>query len=65
MTLGDDPVAQAMKGLIEHTGGHEHQIALLWAAIEKLSATKAGDCVPSDAQTTEDFDAEKLNQLMK
>ena len=65
VTLGDDPVAQAMKGLIDHTAGHEHQIALLWTAIEKLSATKKDDCVPSDAQKTEDFDAEKLNQLMK
>jgi len=60
VTLGDDPVAQAMKGLIDHTGGHEHQIALLWKAIEKLSVAKTEDCVPSDAQKTEDFDAEKL-----
>src|SRR5690606_27390335 len=36
VTQGDDPVAQAMKGLIDHAAGHEHQIALLWAAIEKL-----------------------------
>ena len=32
VTQGDDPVAQAMKGLIDHTSGHEHQIAMLWAA---------------------------------
>jgi serine O-acetyltransferase len=65
VTLGDDPVAQAMKGLIDHSAGHEHQIALLWSAIEKLSATKKDDCVPSDAQKTEEFDAAKLNQLIK
>jgi serine O-acetyltransferase len=48
VTLGDDPVAQAMKGLIDHTAGHEHQIALLWAAIEKLSGTaKPEECVPA------------------
>ena len=37
VTQGDDPVAQAMKGLIDNASGHEHQIALLWQAIEKLS----------------------------
>ena len=30
VTQGDDPVAQAMKGLIDNAAGHEHQIALLW-----------------------------------
>ena len=65
VTLGDDPVAQAMKGLIDHTAGHEHQIALLWAAIELLSNAKPADCVPSDAQKTEDFDADRLKQLMR
>ena len=69
VTQGDDPVAQAMKGLIDNASGHEHQIALLWQAIEKLSARSRelplGDCVPQDAQTTETFDAEGLNRLVK
>ncbi len=69
VTQGDDPVAQAMKGLIDHASGHEHQIALLWQAIEKLSARSrelpAGDCVPQDAQKSENFDAERLNRLVK
>ena len=69
VTQGDDPVAQAMKGLIDSASGHEHQIALLWAAIEKLSTRArelpAGDCVPQDAHTTEQFDAERLNRLVK
>ncbi|WP_280150710.1 serine O-acetyltransferase [Piscinibacter sp. XHJ-5] len=65
VTQGDDPVAQAMKGLIDNAAGHEHQIALLWAAIEKLSPAKTEECVPSDAQTTEDFDADHLKQLMR
>jgi serine O-acetyltransferase len=69
VTQGDDPVSQAMKGLIDNASGHEHQIALLWQAIEKLSARSrelpAGDCVPQDAQTTETFDAEHLNRLVK
>jgi serine O-acetyltransferase len=69
VTQGDDPVAQAMKGLIDHTASQEHQIALLWQAIEKLSSRSrelpGADCVPSDAQTTEQFDAARLNRLVK
>jgi len=69
VTQGDDPVSQAMKGLIDNASGHEHQIALLWQAIEKLSARSrelpAGECVPDDAHTTETFDAERLNRLVK
>ena len=69
VTAGDDPVAQAMKGLIDNASTHEHQITLLWQAIEKLSAGSrelpAGPCVPQDAQTVEQFDAERLNRLVK
>ena len=69
VTQGDDPVAQAMKGLIDNAAGHEHQIALLWQAIEKLSSRArelpADACVPQDAHTTEDFDAERLNRLVR
>jgi len=67
VTQGDDPVAQAMKGLIDNAAGHEHQIALLWQAIQTLSAERAGkaDCVPPGARTVEDFDAVGLNQLVK
>ena len=69
VTQGDDPVAQAMKGLIDNASGHEHQIALLWQAIEKLSLRSrelpAADCVPEDAHRTEQFDAERLNRLVK
>ncbi|MBL8329198.1 MAG: serine O-acetyltransferase [Rubrivivax sp.] len=69
VTQGDDPVALAMKGLIDHAAGHEHQIMLLWQAIEKLSARSrelpSDSCVPQDAQTTEQFDAARLNRLVK
>jgi serine O-acetyltransferase len=69
VTNGDDPVALAMKGLIDNASGHEHQIALLWQAIEKLSSRTrelpAAECVPQEAQLTEQFDAERLNQLVK
>ena len=69
VTQGDDPVSQAMKGLIDGASGQEHQILLLWQAIEKLSARSRelplGDCVPQDAQTTEAFDAERFSRLVK
>jgi serine O-acetyltransferase len=69
VTQGDDPVSQAMRGLIDSASGQEHQIALLWHAIEKLSARSrelpTEDCVPADAHTTEQFDADRLNRLVK
>jgi serine O-acetyltransferase len=69
VTQGDDPVSQAMKGLIDHAAGHEHQITMLWQAIEKLSTQTrelpGQDCVPADARTTDCFDAERLNRLVK
>ena len=69
ITQGDDPVAQAMKGLIDHAALQEHQITLLWQAIETLSARPGepaqSGCVPPDAQTQDQFDAAALSQLVK
>jgi len=69
VTQGDDPVAQAMRGLIDSASTQEHQIALLWRAVETLSkasvVAEARNCVPSEAHKVEDFDAERLNQLVK
>lgn len=69
ITQGDDPLSNAMKGLIDNASGHEHQIALLWQAIEKLSQRSrelpSGDCVPADACTTENFDAERYAQMVR
>ena len=68
VTQGDDPVSLAMKGLIDNASLHEHQITLLWTAIEKLveeSAKVVPDCVPTDAQTAEHFDAEGLSKLVR
>ena len=65
ITENDDPLSQAMKGLIDNASSHEHQIALLWQAIETLaSSRKEGDCVPDDAAVKESFEAEKLTQLV-
>jgi serine O-acetyltransferase len=64
VTQEDDPLSQAMRGLIDSTASQEHQIALLWQAIEKLAEARERDCVPNDAQREEHFQAEKLNQLV-
>jgi serine O-acetyltransferase len=63
--MEDDPLSQAMKGLIDNAAGQDHQIALLWQAIETLSAQPGKkDCVPGDAARKECFEAERLTQLV-
>jgi len=61
----EDPLTQAMRGLIDSAQTQEHQIALLWRAIEQLSAAQhAEDCVPGDAATREHFEAQRLNDII-
>ncbi|MEY2618540.1 MAG: putative serine acetyltransferase [Pseudomonadota bacterium] len=65
ITENDDPLSQAMRGLIDNAASQEHQIALLWQAIEKLSGERRQpDCVPLDAAKTASFEADKLTQLV-
>ena len=67
VTQNDDPVSQALRGLIDNADGQDYQISLLWQAIEKLSTPQAAghrDCVPKDAALHESFEAEKLNELV-
>jgi serine O-acetyltransferase len=64
VTQNDDPLSQAMRGLIDNAASQEHQIALLWQAIEQLSKGAAADCVPSDAAKKEHFEAARINQLL-
>ena len=67
VTLEDDPMSQAMRGLVDSTAGQDRQIAMLWQAIEKLTESNdviRRDCVPADAARKECFEAEKINQLM-
>ena len=63
VTATDDPLSQAMKGLIDNAASQEHQIALLWQALEKLQH-RGGECVPDDAAVKESFDSDKLTQLV-
>ncbi|WP_310626778.1 serine O-acetyltransferase [Limnohabitans sp.] len=65
VTHNDDPVSQAMRGLIDNASSQEHQIALLWKAIEQLSASQSKpDCVPTDAARQKHFEATRINQLL-
>ena len=65
VTQNDDPLSQAMRGLIDNASTQEHQISMLWKAIEQLSAQRHdASVVPGDAAVCEHFEAEKLNQLV-
>ncbi|MDD5480507.1 serine O-acetyltransferase [Rhodoferax sp.] len=65
ITQSDDPLSQAMRGLIDSAAGQEHQIAMLWQAIEKLNCPRqVVTIVPQDAARQEHFEADKLNQLV-
>jgi serine O-acetyltransferase len=65
ITQSDDPLSQALRGLIDNASGQEHQIALLWKAIETLSnPAHSRDCVPKDAALQENFEADKFNQMV-
>ncbi len=67
VTQNDDPVSQAMRGLIDNAAVQGHQVALLWQAIEQLSKTQTAlsrDCVPQDAARHETFEADKFTALI-
>ncbi|MFN7195841.1 MAG: serine O-acetyltransferase, partial [Hylemonella sp.] len=65
VTQSDDPLSQALRGLIDNAAAQEHQIALLWQAIEKLSAgSPPAECVPGEAAREEHFEKERLQQLI-
>lgn len=65
VTQNDDPLSQAMRGLIDNAATQEHQIAMLWKSIEQLTCQRdATTVVPDDAALQEHFEADKLNQLV-
>ena len=63
-TQNDDPLSQALRGLIDNAASHEHQIALLWQALQTLQNSRAGDCLPADAARQEHFQATRLQELV-
>ena len=63
VTQNDDPLSQAMRGLIDNAASQEHQIALLWKALEEVGARQQVQ-MPGEAHKTESFEADRLNQLV-
>ena len=64
VTQNDDPISQALRGLIDGTATNDHQIALLWEAVEKLACKLDPGCVPDDAAREESFEAKKISELV-
>ncbi len=61
-----DPIGQAMRDLIDHACVQEKQIALLWAALEKLTCVlQKSDCMPCDGIPGEILDAQKIKEYLK
>lgn len=64
VTQSDDPVSVALRGLIDNAATHEHQVALLWQAVERLACRIDPNCVPDGAARQESFEADKLNEIV-
>jgi len=52
-----------LRGLIDNAAGQEHQIAMIWQALEQLCAQQKVP-MPGDAATRETFEADKVNELV-
>ena len=63
ITQEDDPLSQALRGLIDTASSQDHQIAMLWQALEKLCQQQQIN-MPADAARSERFEADRLNQLV-
>jgi serine O-acetyltransferase len=63
VTQNDDPLSQALRGLIDNAAGQEHQIAMIWKALEQLCAQQQV-AMPGGAAKRETFEADKFNELV-
>lgn len=63
ISQGDDPVAVAMRGLIDNASEHERQIAMLWRAFQHAAGPQVR--LPRDAHLEEEFDSKWINQLLE
>ncbi len=63
VTQNDDPVSQALRGLIDNAQSQEEQIALLWATLQKLS-TGTCDVLPQSGVKHSQFESDRLNKLL-
>ncbi len=65
VTQNDDPVSQAMRGLIDNASLQEEQIALLWQTLQKFAElNNQSDCMPKDVPAHQNFEADKFNHIL-
>ena len=69
VTQNDDPLSQALRGLIDNADTQDQQIALLWQAIDRLSSSQKNHADGQDTGTDavpprEHFEADRLHGLM-
>ena len=64
VTQNDDPLSQALRGLIDSAANQEEQITLLWQTIQTMATQQKSDCMPTDAATTQRFEANRLQELV-
>jgi len=66
ITQDDDPISQALRGLVDYASEQDKQIAMLWQALEKLAAVSAAgpDCLPEEAAKNAYSEIVKLNKLI-
>jgi serine O-acetyltransferase len=64
VTQSDDPLSQAIRGLIDHAQLQEEQIALLRAAVQKLTNTSGLENLQTNAKTTQE-ELARLNRLIE
>ena len=62
ITDDDDPVSQALRGLIDSASTQDQQIARLWLALEKICQQQQMQM--PEGERGECFEAERLNQLV-
>jgi len=62
ITNDDDPISQALRGLIDSASTQDQQIARLWLALEKICQQQQMQM--PEGERGECFEAERLNQLV-
>jgi len=62
ITNDDDPISQALRGLIDSASTQDQQIARLWLALEKICQLQQMQM--PEGERGECFEAERLKQLV-
>jgi serine O-acetyltransferase len=64
VTQNDDPISQALRGLIDNAQSQEEQIEFLWAVIEKLTNDPAVR-KSQDKISSNHFESKRLSKLIE